>query len=189
MKKKMLVLIPMVFLLVGCSWFKKTIDDYKEIYMNVLKGELTFINEEKEEKYFKEYTDNGYKISRIAMLDLESDEVYEMAVELKKPSNSLSYLILSRQGGNVYCYDLEDDKIDMIIDKGYFFYSTNDSSGIKTYSFKKNKKESTILYEINIEKQECIIDKKKASCDDYSDATYDFSQKMGKELDWEKYSA
>ena len=186
MKKKMLVLIPMVFLLVGCSWFKKTIDDYKEIYMNVLKGELTFINEEKEEKYFKEYTDNGYKISRIAMLDLESDEAYEMAVELKKPSNSLSYLILSRQGGKVYCYDLEDDKVDKIVQSGYFSYTTVDGLGIKTYKFKKNKKEATIYYEINIEKQECIINNKKTSCDKVTDDLFNFEQK---DLDWEKYSA
>ena len=171
MKKKLVVIICAAILLTGCSWFKKDNSDIKKIYLNVLSNEITYIDEQKNSKFISEYTNDEYGIESYAIIDINEDDVIDMAVKLTKVESDDTYLLLHYYKNKVYCKVFDNVRSLAISDTGYIGSLDIDTLTFtwNKYTFEDSKFKSTEAYSYNADNTNCRIDGKETDCESFTE--------------------
>lgn len=188
MKKKLLILVPMMFLIVGCSWFKKSNEDLEKVYVNLLKGELTYVNMDNEEKYLSDLNKGVYKIEKFAYVDFDGDDSIEMIVQYTE-SGERYHIIFSNQGSTIYGYDIRDIKVNSINRDGFISFEGEDMYGWLTYGFKKTNLNKYTILQYDINGKNCMAENESISCENYEEYNSKFTGYKAKDVKWTKYSA
>ena len=171
MKKKLVVIICAGLLLTGCSWFKKDNTDIKKIYLNVLSNQITYVDEQKTTKFISEYTNDEYGIDSYAIIDINEDDVIDMAVKLVKLDSDDIYLILHYYKNKVYCKTFDNTRGITISDTGYISNLDIDTLTYtwNKYTFEDGKYKSTEVYSYNAEHTKCSIKGKDVNCEEFTE--------------------
>ena len=189
MKKKLVVIICAAILLTGCSWFKKDNSDIKKIYLNVLSNEITYIDEQKNSKFISEYTNDEYGIDSYAIIDINEDDVIDMAVKLIKTDSEDIYLLLHYYKNKVYCKTFNDVRGITISDTGYITDFDIDTLTYtwNKYTFEDGKYKSTEAYSYNAEHTKCRIKGKDVNCEEFTDEYNNWLNEKIVNPEWKPY--
>ena len=189
MKKKLVVIICAGLLLTGCSWFKKDNNDIKKIYLNVLSNEITYVDEQKNAKFISEYTNDDYGIDSYAIIDINEDDIIDMAVKLTKIDSDDIYLLLHYYKNKVYSKTFDNVRSISISDKGYV--STLDIDTLtytwNKYTFEDVKFKSTEVYSYNADNTKCRVDAKDYKCEDFTEKYNNWLNKTIVNPEWKPY--
>ncbi len=189
MKKKMFVLLPMCLLLVGCSLFGKDNDAIREIYLNVLSNEITYLNQEKKSKFISEYTKQDFGITRYAIVDFNGDNVDDMVVELQNNDEETFYLLLHYYKNKVYGVKVDSNKMQSIVKDGHVFrydFKT-ETTYWDLYTFEKGKLVVTEKHRYDSKSTECLFDGKKMDCSEYVSKYNSWMENDIVQVDWKTY--